>query len=171
MNKDGLHSYCKPCQNAKCAQYQKNSVAAKQDSRASIESPFEAPADQPFSSHKVSQKSRTDAEYRPYRHLHAVQRAGLSTCQASQGCIAICCMSSSNRCGFVCCGIQASCIIWIASGRCTCVHDNVCSQECKACHELRPLDGYYRSATNKDGLVSKCKRCMAQSNQRKVCCL
>lgn len=61
MNKDGLHSYCKPCQNAKCAQYQKNSVAAKQDSRASIESPFEAPADQPFSSHKVFQ-DRVPAE-------------------------------------------------------------------------------------------------------------
>lgn len=41
-------------------------------------------------------------------------------------------------------------------------------QECKACHEAKPLTEYYRSVTNRDGLVSKCKRCMAQSNQRKV---
>lgn len=41
-------------------------------------------------------------------------------------------------------------------------------QECKACHEVKPLAEYYRSVTNRDGLVSKCKRCMAQSNQRKV---
>ena len=42
------------------------------------------------------------------------------------------------------------------------------AQECKACHEAKPLTEYYRSVTNRDGLVSKCKRCMAQSNQRKV---
>lgn len=47
-------------------------------------------------------------------------------------------------------------------------HGRMRMQECKACHELRLLNEYYRSATNKDGLVSKCKRCMAQSNQRKV---
>lgn len=54
--------------------------------------------------------------------------------------------------------------------RCQWFWPNFCMrmQECKACHELRLLNEYYRSATNKDGLVSKCKRCMAQSNQRKV---
>ena len=39
MNKDGLHSYCKPCQNAKCAQYQRNSLAAKQEGRPVTETP------------------------------------------------------------------------------------------------------------------------------------
>ena len=48
----------------------------------------------------------------------------------------------------------------------TCPFDDM--QECKACHEVKPLAEYYRSVTNRDGLVSKCKRCMAQSNQRKV---
>lgn len=54
MNKDGLHSYCKPCQNAKCAQYQRNSLAAKQEGRPVVDSPAEvALLDEPFSSHKV----------------------------------------------------------------------------------------------------------------------
>lgn len=53
MNKDGLHSYCKPCQNAKCAQYQRNSNAAKQDSMASAGTPFDAAPEQPFTTHKV----------------------------------------------------------------------------------------------------------------------
>ena len=44
-------------------------------------------------------------------------------------------------------------------------------QECKACHELKPLGEFYRSVTNRDGLVSKCKRCMAQNSQRKVTCM
>ncbi|KAL0041929.1 hypothetical protein WJX79_009068 [Trebouxia sp. C0005] len=93
MNKDGLHSYCKPCQNAKCAQYQRNSLAAKQEGRPVAEAPTDVtlPEDA-FTTHK----------------------------------------------------------------------------ECKACHEVKPLAEYYRSVTNRDGLVSKCKRCMAQSNQRKV---
>ncbi|KAL3131060.1 hypothetical protein ABBQ38_000376 [Trebouxia sp. C0009 RCD-2024] len=93
MNKDGLHSYCKPCQNAKCAQYQRNSLAAKQEGKPVADSPADvAPPDEPFATHK----------------------------------------------------------------------------ECKACHEAKPLSEYYRSVTNRDGLVSKCKRCMAQSNQRKL---
>lgn len=48
------------------------------------------------------------------------------------------------------------------------LHKAMAIQECKACHEAKPLTEYYRSVTNRDGLVSKCKRCMAQSNQRKV---
>ncbi|DBA83718.1 TPA: hypothetical protein ACH3X1_006255 [Trebouxia sp. C0004] len=93
MNKDGLHSYCKPCQNAKCAQYQRNSLAAKQEGRPVVEAPVDVTLpEEAFTTHK----------------------------------------------------------------------------ECKACHEVKPLAEYYRSVTNRDGLVSKCKRCMAQSNQRKV---
>ena len=54
MNKDGLHSYCKPCQNAKCAQYQRNSLAAKQEGIPVAESPADvALRDEPFPSHKV----------------------------------------------------------------------------------------------------------------------
>ena len=54
MNKDGLHSYCKPCQNAKCAQYQRNSLAAKQEGKPVAESPADvALPDEPFPSHKV----------------------------------------------------------------------------------------------------------------------
>ena len=54
MNKDGLHSYCKPCQNAKCAQYQRNSLAAKQEGRPVADSPADvALPDEPFSTHKV----------------------------------------------------------------------------------------------------------------------
>ena len=51
----------------------------------------------------------------------------------------------------------------------SCIADAVLAlQECKACREVKPLGEYYRSMTNRDGLVSKCKRCMAQTNQRKV---
>lgn len=54
MNKDGLHSYCKPCQNAKCAQYQRNSLAAKQEGRPVADSPADvALPDEPFNTHKV----------------------------------------------------------------------------------------------------------------------
>lgn len=54
MNKDGLHSYCKPCQNAKCAQYQRNSLAAKQEGRPVTDSPADvALPDEPFNTHKV----------------------------------------------------------------------------------------------------------------------
>lgn len=54
MNKDGLHSYCKPCQNAKCAQYQRNSLAAKQEGKPVADSPADvAPPDEPFATHKV----------------------------------------------------------------------------------------------------------------------
>lgn len=54
MNKDGLHSYCKPCQNAKCAQYQRNSLAAKQEGRPVAGTPADvALPDEPFNTHKV----------------------------------------------------------------------------------------------------------------------
>ena len=54
MNKDGLHSYCKPCQNAKCAQYQRNSLAAKQEGRPVADSSADvALPDEPFNTHKV----------------------------------------------------------------------------------------------------------------------
>ena len=54
MNKDGLHSYCKPCQNAKCAQYQRNSLAAKQEGRPDAEAPVDvALPEEAFTTHKV----------------------------------------------------------------------------------------------------------------------
>ncbi len=54
MNKDGLHSYCKPCQNAKCAQYQRNSLAAKQEGRPVAEAPVDVTLpEEAFTTHKV----------------------------------------------------------------------------------------------------------------------
>ena len=54
MNKDGLHSYCKPCQNAKCAQYQRNSLAAKQEGRPVTDSPADvAMPEEAFTTSKV----------------------------------------------------------------------------------------------------------------------
>lgn len=73
MNKDGLHSYCKPCQNAKCAQYQRNSLAAKQEGRATPDSPpdVEIP-EETFATQKVNSPRQVHSGDKPWRQTPSV---------------------------------------------------------------------------------------------------